>query len=98
MPRTKFTDHVARQLEADRQARRDRIREKIQGAYREQGKPIEAISKALGLSRSVTYTRLSQPGDKWELRELIVTAGCLHIPMDELTPFMTSQYYGGAGR
>lgn len=98
MPRTKFTDHVARQLEADRQARRDRIREKIQGAYREQGKPIEAISKALGLSRSVTYTRLSQPGDKWALRELIVTADCLHIPMDELTPFMTSQYYGGAGR
>lgn len=98
MPRTKFTDHVNAQKAAEQQARRDRIREKIRGAYQEQGQPIAALSKALGLSRSVTYTRMSQPGDKWALRELIVTADCLHIPMDELTPFMTSQYYGGAGR
>lgn len=97
MPRTKYTERVKAQKAEEQQAKRDRIREKLRGAYLEQGAPIEALSKVLGLSRSVTYTRMSQPGGKWQLRELIAVADCLHIPMDELTPFMTTQYYGRPG-
>lgn len=98
MPRTRYAEKVNAWKAEEQQAKRDRIREKLRGAYREQGCPIEELSKALGLSRSMTYTMMRQPGGKWKLRDLIVASNCLHIPMDELTPFMTMQHYGGSGQ
>lgn len=96
MPKTHYTDSVNAMKKAEQQAKRDRIREIINGAYKDQGQPIQEVCRALGVQKSAAYRRLNQPGGKWELGELIATADCLHIPMNELTPFMTSQYYGRA--
>lgn len=98
MPKTKYADRIKENKAAEQQAKRDRIREIINGAYKDQGQPIKEMCRALDVKESAMYRRLNQSGSKWELGELIAVADCLHIPMDELTPFMTLQYYGGIRR
>ena len=97
MPKNHYSDSVNAMKKAEQQAKRDRIREIINGAYKDQGQPIKEMCRALGVQQCAVYRRLNQSGSKWELGELIAAADCLHIPMDELTPFMTTQYYGRPG-